>query len=61
MVTSSDSRRRADDSKAAEILEGLRNALPETLQIGGNATLGKGLCAVRMNEQQQNIGATPCA
>ena len=53
MVTSSDSRRRDDDSKAAEILEGLRNALPETLQIGGNATLGKGLCAVRLGAREE--------
>ena len=53
MVMSSNSRRRDDDSKAAEILEGLRNALPETLQIGGNATLGKGLCAVRMGTGEE--------
>ena len=53
LVTSSESRRRDDDSKAAEILEGLRNALPETLQIGGNATLGKGLCAVRMGTGEE--------
>ena len=53
MVTSSNSRRREVRSKAAEILEGLRNTLPETLQVGGNATLGKGLCAVRMGAEEE--------
>jgi len=48
LVTSTDSRRSEDHATAAEILERLTKILPETLQIGGNATLGKGLCAVRI-------------
>ena len=48
LVTSSESRREGDDSTAADILQRLDRMMPETLQIGGNATLGKGLCAVRM-------------
>ncbi|WP_136661542.1 type III-B CRISPR module RAMP protein Cmr4 [Nitratireductor sp. XY-223] len=48
MVTAGDSRREDHTDKAADILRRLREALPDTLQIGGNATLGKGLCAVRL-------------
>ncbi|MBC6403478.1 MAG: type III-B CRISPR module RAMP protein Cmr4 [Hyphomonadaceae bacterium] len=46
LVTSSDSRRKGDSTRADEVLERLRTTLPGMLQIGGNATLGKGLCAV---------------
>ena len=53
LVTSSDSRRSGDRTKAAEILEHLSKTIPETLQIGGNATLGKGLCAVRMGVREE--------
>ncbi|WP_424831268.1 type III-B CRISPR module RAMP protein Cmr4 [Ruegeria sp.] len=52
LVTSTDSRRSKDRTKAAEILERLNEAMPETLQIGGNATLGKGLCAVRLQAKE---------
>jgi len=48
LVTASDSRRAEDSATAADILGALGAALPETLQIGGNATIGKGLCAVRL-------------
>lgn len=48
LVTCSDSRRKGDSMQATEILQRLSTAIPETLQIGGNATLGKGLCAVRI-------------
>ena len=52
LVTSSDSRRREDSTTAAEILQRLSEEIPETLQIGGNATLGKGLCAVRIQARE---------
>ena len=50
LVTVQDSRRKQFASSAADILERLKERLPETLQIGGNATLGKGLCSVRLEE-----------
>ena len=53
LVTSSNSRRPGDHTKAAEILQRLSKAMPETLQIGGNATLGKGLCAVRLGAREE--------
>ena len=48
LVTAHDSRREDDPSKAADILRRLCEGVPPTLQIGGNATLGKGLCALRV-------------
>ena len=53
LLTSSDSRRPEDRRKAAEILDRLSMRMPKTLQIGGNATLGKGLCAVRMGAREE--------
>ncbi len=52
LVTSTDSRRSEDKYRASEILQRLRGTIPETLQIGGNATLGKGLCAVHLRTRE---------
>lgn len=51
LVTAHDSRRAEDASDATAILRRLCEVMPPTLQIGGNATLGKGLCAVRVARQ----------
>ena len=49
LVTARDSHRRDARLKAPDILRQFGRKLPETVQVGGNATLGKGLCAVRLN------------
>jgi CRISPR-associated protein Cmr4 len=49
VVLSSASRREGHDKSAADILDYLRHNLPPVLQIGGDETIGKGLCAVRLN------------
>ena len=50
LVLCSKSRRKARDKSAAEILTWLREKAPETLQIGGGETVGKGFCAVRFDD-----------
>jgi CRISPR-associated protein Cmr4 len=46
-------RRRSVEMSAAEVLTYVSNQLPKpsVLQIGGNETIGKGLCAVRLEPQ----------
>jgi CRISPR-associated protein Cmr4 len=50
LANPSRSRREADP---AALLEALRRHLPAMLQIGGDETTGKGLCAVRLSEGGQ--------
>ena len=48
LVLCSDSRLSESQlSSAADILQWLRNQVPQTLQIGGGETVGKGFCAIR--------------
>lgn len=47
LVIAEDSRRKDTDIKADRVLGWLRETVPETLQIGGGETVGKGICAVR--------------
>ena len=47
LVLCSDSRLKSQPSSAAAILQWLRCQVPQTLQIGGGETVGKGFCAVR--------------
>ncbi|MCI0624642.1 MAG: type III-B CRISPR module RAMP protein Cmr4 [Acidobacteria bacterium] len=48
VVLTSASRREGDEKTAQDILEYLRDNIPPVLQIGGDETIGKGLCAVRL-------------
>jgi CRISPR-associated protein Cmr4 len=48
MVLASASRRDGHAKGSAEIMSYLRNSLPSLLQIGGNETIGKGLCFVSL-------------
>lgn len=50
LVLASPSRRENDAKDAAAILSYLRDNLPPVLQIGGDETIGKGLCTVRLTE-----------
>ena len=49
LVLCSDSRRPAVQCSSADILQWLRGHAPQTLQIGGGETVGKGFCAVRFD------------
>lgn len=49
VVLASPSRREGHGKSAVEMLEYLRKNLPSVLQIGGDETIGKGLCAVRLD------------
>ncbi len=56
LVFAEDSRRKGVGDKAADILTYVAGNLAGTLQIGGNATIGKGLCAVRLVRAGGNGG-----
>jgi CRISPR-associated protein Cmr4 len=49
VVLASASRRDGNGKSAAEILQYLGDNLPPILQIGGDETIGKGFCAVRLD------------
>ncbi|WP_428937273.1 type III-B CRISPR module RAMP protein Cmr4 [Fontivita pretiosa] len=49
VVLASASRREGPSKSAADILKYLGENLPPILQIGGDETIGKGLCAVRLD------------
>ena len=49
LVLCSDSRSPASELSSAGILRWLRDHAPQTLQIGGGETVGKGFCAVRFS------------
>ncbi len=49
VVLASPSRREGHGMSAADMLSYLRKNLPPVLQIGGDETIGKGLCAVRLD------------
>jgi CRISPR-associated protein Cmr4 len=53
VVLSSASRREGHGKSAADILSYLRQNLPTVLQIGGDETIGKGLCALRLNGRKE--------
>jgi len=48
LVLAEESRRKGTQKSAAEVLDYVRGAMPSILQIGGDETIGKGLCAVRL-------------
>ena len=50
LVLCSDSRRPDLQRSSADILQWLRGHAPQTLQIGGGETVGKGFCAVRFDD-----------
>jgi CRISPR-associated protein Cmr4 len=49
VVLASPSRRDGHGNNADQILTYLRDNMPSVLQIGGDETIGKGLCAVRLD------------
>lgn len=49
VVLASPSRREGHGKTAGDILKYLNDNLPPVLQIGGDETIGKGLCAVRLD------------
>lgn len=53
VVLASPSRRENHDRTAREILDYLRGKIPPVLQIGGDETIGKGLCAVRLDTGEE--------
>ncbi|HWP39771.1 MAG TPA: type III-B CRISPR module RAMP protein Cmr4 [Tepidisphaeraceae bacterium] len=53
VVLASASRRDGHGKRAGEILQYLRNNMPPVLQIGGDETIGKGLCAVRLSSREE--------
>jgi CRISPR-associated protein Cmr4 len=52
VVLASASRREGHGKSAGVILRYLRDNLPRILQIGGDETIGKGLCAVRLDGER---------
>lgn len=50
LVLCSNSRRTQSPRTAADILQWMRSHRPETLQIGGGETVGKGFCAVHFSD-----------
>jgi len=50
LVLASPSRREGHCKSAREILDYLRGKMPSVLQIGGDETIGKGLCTVRLDD-----------
>jgi CRISPR-associated protein Cmr4 len=50
LVLASPSRKENDAKNAAAILQYLRDNLPPVLQIGGDETIGKGLCTVQLTD-----------
>jgi CRISPR-associated protein Cmr4 len=48
LVLATNSRREKDPTSATEVVAYLGTCLPPVLQIGGDETIGKGLCAVRL-------------
>ena len=53
LVLASPSRREGHGKSAPEILNYLRENIPRVLQIGGDETIGKGLCAVRIDGAEE--------
>lgn len=53
VILASPSRREGHGKTAREILDYLRGKMPAILQIGGDETIGKGLCAVRIDANEE--------
>jgi CRISPR-associated protein Cmr4 len=49
LVFANDSRHQGHKKRASEIMDYLRSNLAPVLQVGGDETTGKGLCAVRLS------------
>ncbi len=57
VVLANPSRRDGHGKCANQILQYLHNNMPTVLQIGGDETIGKGLCAVRLNNGKEGTDA----
>lgn len=55
VVLASPSRREGHEKAAREILNYLHRNMPPVLQIGGDETIGKGLCAVRLDGGEEGV------
>ncbi len=51
VVLAGPSRRKDDRTTAQEWLGYLRQTVPSVIQVGGDATVGKGLCSIRWSEE----------
>jgi CRISPR-associated protein Cmr4 len=54
LVLAGPSRREGHNKPARGILSYLRDSMPDVLQIGGDETIGKGICAVRLNVREES-------
>ncbi|MCY4151806.1 MAG: type III-B CRISPR module RAMP protein Cmr4 [Aestuariivita sp.] len=52
LISSTDSRRETYSAKATDLIQMLRDRTSRILQIGGNSTHGKGLCAIRIGKSE---------
>lgn len=55
VVLASPSRREGHGKSAEDMLRYLRENLPPVLQIGGDETIGKGICAVRLDTGKDGV------
>ena len=55
VVLANPSRRAETPRNAADLLKWVREHLPPILQIGGDETIGKGLCAVRLWPETEDV------
>ncbi|QUL98551.1 MAG: type III-B CRISPR module RAMP protein Cmr4 [Candidatus Fermentithermobacillus carboniphilus] len=55
VIMANSSRREGHPQAAAEVLDRLNQWLPKVVQVGGDETIGKGLCALRVCKQ--GVGA----
>jgi len=55
LVFANDSRKQGCKKKAPEIMSYLQNNLPPVIQIGGDETTGKGLCAVKLSNKKGGV------
>lgn len=55
LVLASPSRREGYDKTARGVIDYLRGNMPSVLQIGGDETIGKGLCAVRLDAEEGGV------
>ncbi len=55
VVLANASRREGEGKSAQDILGYLRDNIPSILQIGGDETIGKGLCAVRLDGRKDSV------
>lgn len=53
LILAEESRHNGEKRNAAEVLKYVRESIPNVIQIGGDETIGKGLCAVRFESGKE--------